>query len=37
LVEPECIDDANGAETTASVTARFRWYDDYELCNFSLS
>jgi len=37
LVEPECVDDANGTETTASVTARFRCYDDYKLCDFSLS
>jgi len=29
LVEPECINDANGSETTASVTARFRWTTNY--------
>jgi len=37
LVKPECVDDVSGIETTSSVTARFRCYDDYELCDFSLS
>jgi len=37
LVEPEYVNDANEKETSASVAALFRCYDDYELCDFSLS
>merc|ERR1740124_651011 len=37
MVELACVGDANGKETSASVAARFRCYDDYELCDFSLS
>jgi len=36
IIEPDIID-KKGRETPASAAARFRCYDVYELCNFSLS
>ena len=37
LVEPAQVNDASGDETPESILARFRCYDEYELCDFSLS
>ena len=35
-VEPGVINDSAGNETPDSVLARFRCYDQYELCDFSI-
>ena len=37
LVEPSPVNDSAGVETPASIIARYKCYDAYEMCDFSLS
>jgi len=37
LIEPAQVLDSAGDETAASIVARFKCDDDYEMCDFSIS